>query len=203
MKKRILSLFLLVLFLFPGITLAQETTEVEKNYINSKGDLIYEHIVSEKVKQADIEKQIKEFESKNKIGTRDDYYKYEYVYEPSEEKNIGGFLGNQAKNGMQFPTGGGFFYSWSGGPVISVSVNFPPPFNCITVSANIGEVGFSGKYISAPNNTDYFKLYGEKYIEVTPYTVWKVHPYTGERTVYYRNYTQTLDRERAWCVKVN
>lgn len=97
-----------------------------------------------------------------------EYYSYQY-------KTVGGYAGNQAAGGYRFQTGGGFGYSESGGPSVSgsVSLSLPAPYNFVSFSVNLGNNSSSGKFVTVPNTTDYFKLYVSKVVEVRPYAVYR------------------------------
>lgn len=101
---------------------------------------------------------------------------YHYGYEPLpyEYITLSGFAGNQVAGGYQFPTGGGFYFSDSGGPEVSGSINLslPSPYDWISVSVNLGQRSeTSGLFVTVPNKTDYFKLFVSKVVEVRPYIV--------------------------------
>ena len=106
--------------------------------------------------------------------------KYHYGSEnlPYQYKTLGGYAGNQVERGYRFPTGGGFYYSDSGGPTVngSVSITIPTTLNNVSISfgINLGQRSeSSGFFVSVPNKTDYFKLYIEKELEVRPYVVYR------------------------------
>lgn len=104
---------------------------------------------------------------------------YEYV-------TLDGYAGNQVAGGYNFPTGGGFWFTDSGGPEVSGSVNLglPAPYDLISVSVNLGKKGTSGLFVDAPNTTDYFKLYITKVMEVRPYIVTRKRAGTDDWEIY-------------------
>lgn len=121
------------------------------------------------------------------VQALDNKDRFQYEHFDYQYKTVGGYAGNQLAGGYRFPTGGGFYYSDSGGPSVSgsVSLSLPAPFNFVSFSVNLGERTTStGMYITAPNSTDYFKLYVEKGMEVRPYAVYKQNPDTREYELY-------------------
>ncbi|MCL2045111.1 MAG: hypothetical protein FWG88_01835 [Oscillospiraceae bacterium] len=124
---------------------------------------------------ADIKvKHIAELE--NELNGRGVEYEYYYEYFSSVLKTLSGEAGNQLSGGYQFPTGGGFFHTNSGGPkpTGSISVPLPFPWNFISISfsINLGVNGASGQFYNVPDNTNYFKLWIDKTVQVQPYVVW-------------------------------
>lgn len=109
------------------------------------------------------------------IETRGPKYHYKSEQLPYKYKKVQGYAGGQLSGGYRFQTGGGFYYSESGGPDISgsVSLSLPAPFNFVSFSTNLGKKGSSGRFVTVPNTRDYFKLYVEKTVEVRPFVVYK------------------------------
>lgn len=84
----------------------------------------------------------------------------------------------EVERGYRFPTGGGFYYSDSGGPTVnaSASITIPTTLKNVSISfgINLGQRSeSSGFFVSVPNKTDYFKLYIEKELEIRPYVVYR------------------------------
>lgn len=107
--------------------------------------------------------------------TRGPQYHYKTEYLPYRYTTLRGFAGNQVAGGYRFPSGGGFWFTDSGGPVVSTSVNIglPSPYSFVTVSANLGQKGSSGLWVSAPASNNYYKLYVSKTMEVRPYATYR------------------------------
>lgn len=104
--------------------------------------------------------------------TRDNKERFKYEHFDYQYKTLKGYAGNQLSGGYKFPTGGGFYFSDSGGPNVSgsVSLSLPAPYNFVSISVGLGNRSTtSGLYVTVPNKTDYFKLYVEKEMEVRPY----------------------------------
>ncbi len=132
--------------------------------------------------------------------TRKQVTEYKTVWLDTEYKTLSGYAGNQYVGGYNFPGGGGFYYSSSGGPSVSgsVSISFPYPYNMVSVSigTNLGEKSNSvGQYVAVPANSSYYKLYVSKLMEVRPYVVysrpisnpqagWQVYAKNTHSTVY-------------------
>jgi len=176
----------------PNFTLAQKNNEGEKV-------VVYKNSMTENEKQAEREKQVKQH--LEKLNLKADYkvvFGEETISplnEPSDYKHeygtpkiaiVGGYAGNQGSAGTRFLTGGGFYYSTSGGPTASVSVSFPKPFTFFSLSANLGNSSTSGIFVTVPNTYDYFKLYAEKEYEITPYVIYQnvwIDDFTGYQWV--------------------
>lgn len=108
--------------------------------------------------------------------TQDNIVHFQYEFFDYKYKTLKGYAGNQLPGGYRFPTGGGFYFSDSGGPSTSgsISLSLPAPFNIISFSVNLGQRSTSsGVFVVAPNTTDYFKLYVEKLMEIRPYAIYK------------------------------
>lgn len=104
---------------------------------------------------------------------------------------ISGYPANQPTNGSRFHTGGGDYYSESGGPIQSLTISFGDPFGIVNVGVSIGETGSSGAFVEAPDTANYYKLYIVKTVEVQLYIAyyrdaeglpWQV-VYVGESSV--------------------
>lgn len=131
-------------------------------------------------------------------------YHYKTEYYATQYKTISGFAGNQLPGGYRFPSGGGFWYTDSGGPsfTVSASLNFPPPYDMVSVSVNLGEKGSSGQYVAAPNTTDYFKLYVMKTVAIRPYAVLRARSGTEDWEVYHVSCTESTYSVSAYAKKV-
>ncbi len=115
--------------------------------------------------------------------TMDNKERFRYEYLDYEYETLGGYAGNQVPGGYRFPTGGGFYFSDSGGPSVSGGVSFslPEPYNWISISVNLGQRSTSsGVFVEVPNTKDYFKLYVEKVMEIRPIVIYKQNKHTRE-----------------------
>lgn len=65
--------------------------------------------------------------------TRDNKERFKYEHFDYQYKTLKGYAGNQLSGGYKFPTGGGFYFSDSGGPNVSgsVSLSLPAPYNFV------------------------------------------------------------------------
>ena len=119
-------------------------------------------------------------------GTKGPKYHYKTEYLSYKYKTVGGYAGNQNAGGYRFQTGGGFWYSDSGGPSVSgsISLSFPAPFNVIQFSVSLGNKSSSGQFVTVPNTTDYFKLYVSKKMEIRPYAVYRAKSGTQNWELY-------------------
>ena len=109
------------------------------------------------------------------------------------------------RGGYKFPTGGGFYFSDSGGPNVSgsVSLSLPAPYNFVSISVGLGNRSTtSGLYVTVPNKTDYFKLYVEKEMEVRPYAIYKQNKHTREYELYDVGAVSVLYKLSAYAKKV-
>src|SRR5699024_12216302 len=82
------------------------------------------------------------------------YSHYDFVYIESKNISGSGYAGNQPVKGKRFPTGGGFYWSSSGGPTVSTSVSFGG--SIVSISMSLGESGDSCRFANAPDKTNYF-----------------------------------------------
>lgn len=100
-------------------------------------------------------------------------YKTEYL-EPYREVARGN-AGNNKPEGDRFLTGGGFYFSDSGGPTTTVGVNvqFPNGWKWLSVSVALGNSSTFGKFVEVPTTTDYYVLYVEKTVEFRPYVTYR------------------------------
>lgn len=87
-----------------------------------------------------------------------------------------GYPGNQPPGGMMFPTGGGFYVSDDGGPVVTVALNFPgfpAPFQGYSLSVSIGNVASGGGlYANAPRKDVYYKCVVEREYRANVYVIY-------------------------------
>lgn len=171
--KRLVLLFLLFLFVIriPVLTIAEDSNPDDASlqncvtvYTSQKEREIYVKKESERI--------IRKLESATEKGPK---YRYKIEYLSKQYKTLGGDAGNQASGGYQFPTGGGFWFTDSGGPSVSGSIylSLPSPYNCLSFSINLGQKGVSGLYVNAPDTIHYFKLYVSKKLELTPYIMYR------------------------------
>ena len=128
-----------------------------------------------------------------------EYSHYDFV--DIESKNVSGtgYAGNQPVKGTRFPTGGGFYWSNSGGPTVSPSVSFGG--SIISISMSLGESRDSGTFANAPDTTNYFKLKAEKVYKVDKTAVYGYPATGGNRVFLYYIYPKTLQTETAWAEK--
>ena len=137
--------------------------------------------------------------------TRDNKERFKYEHFDYQYKTLKGYAGNQLSGGYKFPTGGGFYFSDSGGPNVSgsVSLSLPAPYNFVSISVGLGNRSTtSGLYVTVPNKTDYFKLYVEKEMEVRPYAIYKQNKNTREYELYDVGAVSVLYKLSAYAKKV-
>lgn len=146
-------------------------------------------ITTESERNAAFEKAMNEIlenmEQENTL-TRGPKYRYKTEYKSYKYTTLSGYAGNQVAGGYRFPTGGGFWFTDSGGPEVSasVSVGLPKPFNMVSVSVNLGKKGTSGLWVSAPSSSYYYKLYVSKKMELRPYITYRAPIGTENWEVY-------------------
>ena len=118
--------------------------------------------------------------------TRGPKYRYKTEYKSYKYTTLSGYAGNQVSGGYKFPTGGGFWFTDSGGPEVSGSVNvgLPKPFDMVSVSINLGKKGTSGLWVSVPSSSYYNKLYVSKKMELRPYITYRAPVGTENWEVY-------------------
>lgn len=134
--------------------------------------------------------------------TRDNKERFKYEHFDYQYKTLKGYAGNQLSGGYKFPTGGGFYFSDSGGPNVSgsVSLSLLAPYNFVSIGVGLGHRSTtSGLYVTVPNKTDYFKLYVEKEMEVRPYAKNK---HTREYELYDVGAVSVLYKLSAYAKKV-
>lgn len=185
------------IFAFAESGISQDIDAVEKT-------TVYVNTMTDDERQVERERQVQEHLYKLKSGEfiiLNDPADYKTVWGTAKTVVGSGYAGNQS-TWYSFPTGGGFWYSESGGPTVSVSASFPEPFNSVSFSVNLGNKSTTGIYVAAPNKVDYFKLWVDKYYEVTPYVVYKKvwDEFYGEQWIEYSGgYSKILDRADAWA----
>lgn len=200
---------LLIVILIPNLVLAQENYDVDKV-------VVYKNPMSESEMQAERERQVKEhiekllLEENNRnifgdgsIRPFNDPSDYKTEYGTSKRAFAGGFAGGQGSAGHMFPSGGGFWYTESGGPTASISVSFPKPFEAVSFSINLGETGTTGTFYNVPpDSNNFYKLYVEKEYEVTPYVIYRrtwIDDFTGYQWVKWSGgYTKIHKGTIAW-----
>lgn len=132
-----------------------------------------------------MEEILENIEKENSV-TRGPKYHYKTVYKTYKYKILSGYAGNQPKGGHKFPTGGGFWFTDSGGPTVSgtVSVGLPKPYNMVSVSINLGKSGSSGTFVLVPSPKYYYKLHISKKMELRPYITYRAPVGTKKWEVY-------------------
>ena len=90
-------------------------------------------------------------------------------------KTVKGYAGKQSSPTM-FPTGGGFYYSYSGGPRVNVSVSLGYELGSVSVGTTLGNKATRGQFVTVPSKNKYYKLYVEKTLKCRKYKVqvWKM-----------------------------
>ena len=126
---------------------------------------------------------------------------YETVYGPTKKVTAAGYAGNQVAGGYRFATGGGFYYSNAGGPSVTVGVGFGSPYGSFNVSFSLGNKVSSGRFVTVPNRTQYFKLYVSSVYNVRPFIVY-YNDGNGHKSVYQRNVSSLLYSENAYAKAV-
>ncbi|MDO4377520.1 MAG: hypothetical protein Q4C64_00035 [Erysipelotrichia bacterium] len=124
-------------------------------------------------------------------------------YGSVQRKVFKGFAGNQPVIGTQFPTGGGFYWSYSEGPEASLSIDFSglsKYLDGLSVSVNLGVSGSFGLFANAPTTTDYYKLYVEREYDCTPYVTYYRNS-TGEVSAFGKNIIKVHVIDRAYSKK--
>ena len=122
-------------------------------------------------------------------------YRTEYL-EPYRDV-VEGEAGNNKPEGDHFPTGGGFYFSDSGGPTVtaSVHVQFPGWWEWLSASVSLGTNSASGKFVEVPRTDAFYVLYIEKTVEFRPYVTYRRPSGAGNEDaweVYTTGYTTTV-----------
>ncbi|NLJ59250.1 MAG: hypothetical protein GX339_10460 [Tissierellia bacterium] len=205
MKKllRTLMLVFVLTLSFSTIANAADTSLVERTSlmpVDGKTSIIIPKEIRDKEFEAVMTQILNEYSICGpKYHYRAEYYPYQY-------KTVSGYAGNQLPGGYRFSTGGGFWYSDSGGPEVSTSVSLalPKPYDFISISVNLGQrTSSSGRFVNVPNTTDYFKLYVRKTIEVRPYAVYRARVGTNDWELYNAGAVSSPYSVDAYAVKVN
>lgn len=182
--KKLISIVLSVALLF-GLSVPAYAAESfsDNSSVYSKQIIT---ITTKEERDAIHEKAMEEIMSeiiKNDSVARGPQYHYRSDFLPYEYKYLSGFAGNQLRDGYKFPTGGGFYYSDSGGPSVSGSFNvsLPKPYDVVSLSVNLGVKSDSGgQFVIAPSTTKFYKLYVTKKIEVRPHITYRARPGTDD-----------------------
>lgn len=156
--------------------LLTEPEEVCVTTTESERDAVFEKAMSEILESMEQENSL----------TRGPKYRYKTDYKPYKYKTLSGYAGNQVAGGYKFPTGGGFWFTDSGGPEVSGSVNvgLPKPYDIVSVSINLGKKGTSGLWVAVPSSSSYYKLYVSKKMELRPYITYRAPVGTENWEVY-------------------
>ena len=148
----------------------------------------YSIITSKEERDLKFEKEMKQIisELESDAGEKGSKYHYKAEYLPYQYKTVSGYAGNQIPGGYRFSTGGGFWYTETGGPSIpvSISLSLPSPYNVLSLNVKLGKNSNSGQFVTAPNTTDYFKLYVDKTVEIRPYAVYRTESGTESWQLY-------------------
>lgn len=126
---------------------------------------------------------------------------YENVYGTPIRKTFAGYAGNQPSGGNRFATGGGFYYSDSGGPTVSLSIAFASPYGTMSVGASLGNVSTTGKFVTVPDTVNYYKLYVEKTYDCKPYITYYTNS-LGETSIFAKGTTKILYNQNQYAKKV-
>lgn len=170
--RRLLSICLVTVltgaFSIPAYASADNPTEPEEVCITTteaERDAAFEKAMGEILEKIE----------KDNAVTRGPQYHYKTEYKSYKYTTLSGYAGNQVAGGYKFPTGGGFWFTDSGGPSVSgsVSVGLPKPFDMVSVSINLGQKGSSGLWVSVPSSSYYYKLYVSKKMELRPYVTYR------------------------------
>ena len=175
MKKRAITILLALV-----MCLSLATPAMAED-VTPKKTIVYTSTAAERyaIFEAEVSKVLAELSD----STRASDYQYRSINLTDNYRKtiVGGFAGNQLRDGYRFPTGGSFYFSDVGGPSVqgSVNIGLPKPFDIVSFTVTLGTKSSSGLIVNVPNTTDYFKLYVEKEIEARPYRVEKRLPGNG------------------------
>lgn len=197
--RRLLIIFLSItltgVMSLPGYA-SENLPESETVYTTTKEerDAIFEKAMRDIME--DIEKE-------NSV-VRGPKYHFKTEYKPYKYKVLEGYAGNQKPGGERFETGGGFWFTDSGGPSVSASVNIglPKPYDYFTVSINLGNRGATGKYVEVPTKEHYYKLYVEKTMEIRPYLTYRAPVGTENWELYDGGAVQVVFRVNQYARRV-
>ncbi|MFR2531454.1 MAG: hypothetical protein ACLS8L_08345 [Anaerovoracaceae bacterium] len=185
-RKVICSLLILILTISSGLVVFGNSVYSETNH--------GEYAVVNQKSKSEIENEFEKILSEINQSyeslpvTRGPAYEYKTVYETSKKqyKTISGFAGNQYRDGTKFKPGGGFYYSSSGGPKISFSLNIPSPYGKMSFSVGLGNSSSTGEFVEVPDSVYYYKLYVTKDVEIRPYTTYRRTKGSSSWSVYVR-----------------
>ena len=167
-----------------------------ENKVNQKEDeLLNQYAVLNSVKH--------DSQGSTVIKMEDGEYKYKY----SDWKSVtrSHLAGNQpATKGYKFPTGGGFYYSNSGGPSTSVSVSFGVGFQNVAFSISFGQraSGVTGVFINAPSKKYYYKLAVKKTYRVRSYIIYRRQTSNSSWYKYSGGSQKELTHQVQWAKKM-
>lgn len=181
----------------------------EENF-DSSVPYIYSSVKTQEEVDKELKDQIDSQVSKlidsqsSKYQTRDSSSSnnWKTVYGPKKTVTLSGYAGNQVPKGYKFPTGGGFYFSDSGGPSASASVAYSVPFTKVSVSVTLGKSSASGKFVNVPNKKNYFKLYVSKKVQVQPYIVYRRANSHSPWKVNYNGKVQSIQSVTSYAKKV-
>lgn len=166
----------IIVFATLSVSVYGEAEELVIKTTKEERDAIFEKAISEIMAEITKEDSV----------ARGPKYHYKTEYAPYVYKTLSGYAGNQLEGGYKFPTGGGFWFTDSGGPSVSGSINvsLPAPYNIISVSVNLSKKGTSGLWVSVPSSSSHYKLYVSKEIQVRPYVIYRARVGTENWEVY-------------------
>ena len=129
-------------------------------------------------------------------------YDYKIEYGTPKTSIAGGYAGNQVPGGYQFPSGGGFYYSESGGPTVSLSFSFSSPYGSMSFGIPLGNKSTVGTWVAAPSTSGYYKLWVDKTIEVKPYVQYRKKKGTSTWEVWTRGGTPVTKKISLYAKRV-
>lgn len=197
-RYKVLSLMLCLVMLF-SMSINVFAKEASDNsvtiYVN---DMSKEEIYAEHMKQIrqycrelgmeDDENSLIAFDDGVMLLDQDDNYKT--TYSKTYRKTFSGYAGNQPSGGTRFSTGGGFYYSESGGSTCTLNVGFGGEYGTISVSVPLGKKASSGYYVNVPDKVNYYKLYVSKEYDLMAYKLYH-REYDYNTDSYYWKYMST------------
>lgn len=185
----------------------EEGTEIE----DGTEVLIDSYEVPENLQEEELQQNIEEI-METKMPTSSDeqisvfavpqYSKYEYVKGATTVVYASGYAGNQPTGGTRFKTGGGFYWSSSGGPSTSVSFSIGAYGGSVGIS--FGTVSSSnGTFVNVPNKTNYFKLKVKEGKKITKTAVYGYPLNGGSKKFLYYIYPSSLYNRDVYAVKIS
>lgn len=184
---------------------AKENIESENNFaINSNvnkdlSSLVVNYKVPDKVLKKDMEQQAAAIIEENSRTRTPNYVNITYKIDGTTYPSAKGYVGNQPSHGTRIKnSSGGFFWSTSGGPSISVGSGFPG----FSFSISLGTVGPSGVWVKAPNTRDYFKVYAQKTYKAERLAFYghPINHQSGPKQFLYYGYRKHWYSQTAWAV---